>query len=55
MMEEALNRYREKFGENYPMMIVGMQTDEEIIRRINHCIDTNTPEEEPKYEEGADY
>lgn len=54
-MEEALKRYYRHFGENYPLMIVGYKTNEEIVDRINHCIATNQPETEPEYEDGADY
>lgn len=54
-MEEALGRYYQHFGENFPLMIVGMNTDDEIIARINHCIETNQPEKEPEYEDNVDY
>ena len=54
-MEDALKRYYQYFGENYPLMIVGCKTDEEIIDRINHCIAANQPEAEPEYEDDVDY
>lgn len=54
-MEEALERYYQHFGENYPLLITGTRTDEEIIDRINYCIETDQPEKEPEYEDGADY
>lgn len=54
-MEEALERYLQHFGENFPLMIVEMKTDEEIIERINHCIETNQPEAEPEYDDDSDY
>jgi hypothetical protein len=54
-MEEALERYYQKFGENYPLMIADTKTDEEIIERINRCIKTNQPESEPEYNDGSDY
>jgi len=54
-MEEILKKYFDHFGENYPLMIASTMTDEEIIDRINHCIETNQPEAEPEYEDNADY
>lgn len=54
-MEEALKKYYQYFGENYPLIITGGKSDEEIIKRINECIDTKTPESEPTYEDDADY
>lgn len=54
-MEETLKKYYQHFGENYPIIITGGKSDEEIIRRINECIDTNTPESDPTYEDDADY
>lgn len=54
-MEEALNRYFKHFGENYPLMIAGTMTAEEIIARINRCIETNKAEAEPEYTDEADY
>lgn len=54
-MEEALNRYYQHFGERYPLMIADTKTDEEIIKRINHCIETDKPETEPEYNDDEDY
>lgn len=54
-MDEALKRYYNHFGENYPLMIAGTKTDEEIIKRIDYCIEVNQPESEPEYDEDADY
>ena len=55
MIEKALEKYYQHFGENYPLMIVGNMTDNEIIERINSCIENGEPEKEPEYEENADY
>lgn len=55
MMEAALTRYYQHFGENYPLMIVGTKSDEEVIERINQCIKDNQPEVEPEYDDDADY
>lgn len=54
-MEKALDRYFEHFGENYPLMIADTKTEEEIIDRINYCIENNMKETEPEYEEESDY
>ena len=54
-MEEALKRYYKHFGTNFPLMIAGTKTDEEIIARINHCIESNQPESTPDYDDNADY
>lgn len=54
-MEVALERYYQHFGESYPLLITSTRTDEEVIDRINHCIETNQPEAEPEYEDGVDY
>ena len=54
-MEEALKRYYQHFGENYPLIIVEYKTDEEIIDRINRCIATDQLESESEYEDDVDY
>ena len=55
MMEEALEKYYKRFGENFPLMIVGSMNDKEIIDRIELCIEKGIPEKEPEYDEDADY
>lgn len=54
-MEEALNRYYDHFGENYPLAFGSGRTEEEVIKRIEHCIKTNTKELEPEYDDECDY
>ena len=54
-MEEALNKYYEHFGKNYPLAFGDMKTEAEVIARINHCIKHNTPEDEPEYNDECDY
>jgi hypothetical protein len=54
-MEEALNKYYEHFGENYPLGMGNSLTEEEVIERVEHCIKTNTKEAEPVYEDEYDY
>ena len=55
IMEEALKMYYEHFGENYPLLITAGKSDKEIIKRIIECIENNTLESEPIYEDDADY
>ena len=43
-MEEALERYYRHFREHYPLMIAGTKTENEIIERMNDCIEANQPE-----------
>lgn len=50
-----LNIYFDVFGENYPILPVDSQTDEEIINNIQKCIETNIPAKEYEYEDGCDY
>ena len=54
-LDKALEKYYEHFDENYPLLVVDTRTDEEIIKRINECIEANTKEAEPEYEDGCDY
>ena len=54
-MEKALKEYYNHFGENYPLIIVENMTDDEIVQRINHCIETNQKEKEPDFEDDNDY
>ena len=54
-MEEALKKYYDHFGENYPLAIGVSMTESEVIARINHCIKHNTPEAEPEYDDECDY
>lgn len=55
MIEKSLKDYREHFGENYPLMIVGHKTDKEIVERIKYCIEHDEKEVEPEYKDGFDY
>lgn len=54
-MEEALKRYYEHFGENFPLGMGNSLTEAEVMERIEHCIKTNTKEPEPVYEDEYDY
>lgn len=48
-LEELLNMYFEKFGENYPLQITGEEDDETIIADIKDCIADNEPAPRPDY------
>ncbi len=48
MMEDALRRYYQRFGENYPLIVSDTKSDEEIIARMNDCIENNQLEAEPE-------
>ena len=54
-MIKALKKYYDHFGENYPLVAGNMPSEEEVIKRINYCIEHDTPEAEPEYEEDCDY
>lgn len=54
-MEKALTAYYEHFGENYPLVITDGKSDEDIIKRINECIENNTLENELVYDDELDY
>lgn len=54
-MEKALKRYYEHFGENYPLLITSNLTDDEVIKDIEKCIETNTKAKEPEYDSDGDY
>ena len=51
MMEEWLDRYFEKFGDNYPLLITTMQSSEEIIADIKRCIESGTPAKPIEYDD----
>lgn len=54
-MEEALQKYYEHFGENYPLGMGNSLTEAEVIERVEYCIKTNTKEAEPEYDDDCDY
>lgn len=54
-LEEALERYQEHFEKPYPLCISEGLSDEELIDDIKACINSDTPAEEPDYEDGCDY
>lgn len=54
-LEKALDAYREHFGENYPLLITGTASEDEIIDEIERCIEMNEKAKEPEYEDDVDY
>lgn len=52
MVDEKMAEYLEKFGEVFPLMCCMDMTDEEIVSRIQKCLDSGKPFEP---EEGVDY
>ena len=40
-LEKALDAYRNHFGEDYPLVITGTASEDEIIDEIERCIETN--------------
>lgn len=54
-LDEALQAYYERFGENYPLCIADDKSEEEIIDDIELCIEKNKVAEPLDYEEDNDY
>ncbi len=54
-LEKVLDEYSAHFGENYPLMRTTTVLEEEIIKDIKQCIETNTKAKEPEYEDNIDY
>lgn len=55
MIEKALQRYYDVFGQNYPLMITSDKSEEEILEDINRCIASGEPAAEPEYEDDTVY
>lgn len=53
-MESKLQEYRDKFDEQFPLMMVRGIDDAEIIKLIDGCIESGEPYE-PDFEDGVDY
>jgi len=54
-LEKVLDEYSAHFGENYPLTRTTTVLEEEIIKDIKQCIETNTKAKEPEYEDNIDY
>ena len=55
MLEKMLQLYEEKFGKPFPLVIVGNESNEEIIRKIKDCILDGKEISEPEYDVENDY
>lgn len=44
-MNKKLDEYREKFDEQFPLMLVRGMTDDEIIKIIDECLESGKPYE----------
>lgn len=53
-MDKLLDQYREKFGEQFPLMLVMGMSEDDIIKIIEECLEKGVPYD-PELEEGADY
>lgn len=54
-LNQALNQYYERFGENYPLYIVRTTSDEKEMEKVLQCIRSGEKAKEPSYESGAIY
>ncbi len=54
-LDQALDEYFEKFGENYPLVITSMMTTDEIIADVRKYIAKGKPKPEPKYNSRYNY
>lgn len=53
-MDKHLDMYREKFNEQFPMMLCRHMTEAEIIKTIEKCIKEGTPYE-PELDAESNY
>lgn len=51
-MNELLNEYKKRFGEEFPLMLCRDMTDSEITKVIKSCLENDKPYE---VDEKADY
>lgn len=54
-LSAALDKYYEKFGENYPLCISACREDAEIIAEIEECINTGRKAKKIEYADNIDY
>ena len=53
-VEKAMERYRQHFGEDFHIYWPPRPA-EELLQQIDDCIQADTPQPEPEYQEGVDY
>lgn len=44
-MEQKLNEYAKKFGENFPIFMVRGMSEDKVVKTIDECIKNNKPYE----------
>lgn len=54
-MSELIERYVERFNENFPLFAVMGMTDEEVEATIQECLDKGTPYKPPDLDEKSLY
>ena len=55
LLDIAFEKYLETFGENYPLLVVDLRSDEEIAKDIAECVKSKKKAERQKYESGIVY
>ena len=53
-LEKVLNQYRDRFGENFPVMLFRGTPEDELIQTVQKCLDDAKPFE-PDLDDEADY
>ena len=53
-LEELLNEYRDRFGENFPVMLFRGTPEGDLIQMIQKCLSDDKPFE-PDLDDMADY
>lgn len=53
-MESKLQEYKDKFGEQFPLMMVRGMDDKDVVKLINDCLESEKPYE-PDFNEGDVY
>lgn len=54
-MERKLKEYEDHFGDPYVFYFGHTKSQEEVIEEITTCIENNTKQAEPKYEDNLIY
>lgn len=53
-LEKVLNKYRDRFDENFPVMLFRGTPEDELIQTVQKCLDDDKPFE-PDLDDEADY
>lgn len=49
-VNELIQKYYDKFGTFFPIVMEAPLNDDEIIKAIGYCLETGEPYKEPDYE-----